>query len=85
MRLTGRSVPQLRQEPITYWFSLPQFEQFSTIEVVMLSYRCSSIKDSVWLCTLRNNELYCDSESPCLGSALLHGFFFLIWSFFFGF
>lgn len=48
----------------------------------MLSYRCSSIKDSVWLCTLRNNELYCDSESPCLGSALLHGFFFLIWSFF---
>lgn len=63
MLLIGRSVPQLRHEPIAYWFSFPQFGQFSTIEAVMLSYRCYSIKDSLWLCTLRNNQSYCDSES----------------------
>jgi hypothetical protein len=40
----------------------------------MLLYRCSSIKGSVWLCTLRNNELFCNSESLCLGSTLLHAF-----------
>lgn len=63
MLLIGRSVPQLRHEPIAYWFSLPQFGQFSTIEAVMLSYRCYSIKDSLWLYTLRNNQPHCDSES----------------------
>ena len=72
--LISRSVPQLRHEPIAYWFSLPQFGQFSTIEVVMLSYRCSSIKNSVWLYTLRNNQLFCDSDSLCLGSTFLWTF-----------
>lgn len=34
----------------------------------MLSYCCSSIRESVWLCTLRNIPIIRNSESLCLGS-----------------
>ena len=49
----GRSVPQLRHEPMMYSIFLPQFRQFSTFEsvAIMLSYccYCYGIKHSAWL------------------------------------
>ena len=52
-RNTGRSVPQLRHEPMTYSIFLPQFRQSSTFEpvAIMLSYCycCYGIKQSGWL------------------------------------
>jgi len=49
----GRSVPQLRHEPMTYSIFLPQFRQFSTFEsvAIMVSYccYCYGIKHSAWL------------------------------------
>jgi hypothetical protein len=54
----GWSVPQLRHEPITYSFFLPQLGQFSAIEVAMLSLRRSNINSQVYRHKLKDSRFF---------------------------